>query len=168
MSDKYKISKNIKKKVMSDLMEYFDKDICTNIELGICEFTKMYCMNANIDNMYDAIYKDKAADILENLKNNSRTIKKLKSSIQDGNLDPYQLSFMKPEELDNDIWEKFIKRKLLSENRLNNLPAIKWKPCKLCKNVNHNFYQIQTRSADEPMTIFYICQECGKTTKINN
>lgn len=42
-----------------------------------------------------------------------------------------------------------------------------WKDCvatdAVCPNCSHDralFHQIQTRSADEPMTIFYMCCEC--------
>ena len=51
---------------------------------------------------------------------------------------------------------------------MKNLPSIEWKPCRVCDNVEHFYYQLQTRSADEPMTTFYICKQCDKTTKINN
>ncbi|KAG4106694.1 putative Rpc11-DNA-directed RNA polymerase III subunit C11 [Neocallimastix lanati (nom. inval.)] len=33
--------------------------------------------------------------------------------------------------------------------------------CPKCENGKAFFMQIQTRSADEPMTIFYKCTECG-------
>lgn len=37
--------------------------------------------------------------------------------------------------------------------------------CGHCKNTNCTFYQLQTRSADEPMTTFIRCLKCGKRWK---
>ena len=33
--------------------------------------------------------------------------------------------------------------------------------CKKCKNNKCTYYQLQTRSADEPMTTFVTCINCG-------
>ncbi|KAH0786557.1 transcription elongation factor A protein 1 isoform X3 [Histomonas meleagridis] len=37
--------------------------------------------------------------------------------------------------------------------------------CRRCKSRNISFYQLQTRSADEPMTNFCTCGDCGNTWK---
>ena len=37
--------------------------------------------------------------------------------------------------------------------------------CRRCKSNNCSYYQLQTRSADEPMTTFVSCQECGNRWK---
>ena len=81
---------------------------------------------------------------------------------------PYNLAFLRPDELDEDNWMKIILRKNTTEEKLNNLPTIEWKPCRTCKNIWFFHYQLQTRSADEPMTTFYICKECSKHYKVNN
>ena len=38
--------------------------------------------------------------------------------------------------------------------------------CSKCKNRKCTVSMAQTRSADEPMTIFVTCQVCGKTFKM--
>lgn len=37
--------------------------------------------------------------------------------------------------------------------------------CRSCKTKKVTYYQKQVRSSDEPMTVFYECQECGKKWK---
>jgi len=37
--------------------------------------------------------------------------------------------------------------------------------CGKCKKNNCTYFQMQTRSADEPMTTFVSCLECGKRWK---
>ena len=37
--------------------------------------------------------------------------------------------------------------------------------CHKCKNNNCSYYQLQTRSADEPMTTFVNCLDCNKRWK---
>ena len=34
--------------------------------------------------------------------------------------------------------------------------------CGACRGTNTTHYQLQTRSADEPMTVFITCKDCGK------
>lgn len=37
--------------------------------------------------------------------------------------------------------------------------------CGRCKSMKTTYYQMQTRSADEPMTVFVSCHNCGKNWK---
>jgi transcription elongation factor S-II len=37
--------------------------------------------------------------------------------------------------------------------------------CSKCKSMKTTYYQLQTRSADEPMTTFVTCVNCGKRWK---
>ena len=37
--------------------------------------------------------------------------------------------------------------------------------CKRCKSRETAYYEVQTRSADEPMTIFITCLNCGNRWK---
>ena len=158
-----------RKKCIKQLMTYFDKNNCVQVEKGIYDFTRQYCKcnNANLL-LAPPIYNHSLENILFSLESENRTIKKIISSIKKGKYNPYNLAFLTPDELDEDNWYKIIMRKVTSEDKLKNLPTIEWKPCRDCKNVEYCYYQLQTRSADEPMTTFYICKQCSKTYKINN
>jgi DNA-directed RNA polymerase subunit M/transcription elongation factor TFIIS len=37
--------------------------------------------------------------------------------------------------------------------------------CGKCRSMKTSYYQMQTRSADEPMTVFVSCLNCGKNWK---
>jgi len=50
--------------------------------------------------------------------------------------------------------------RMLSEKRSDGLLR-----CSKCKSSKTDFIEVQTRSADEPMTIFITCRDCGSRTK---
>lgn len=163
------IPDNCRKKTIKLLSDHFDKQDCQKIEKGIYDFTEQYC-KSNCDNMVlsQAIYQDNTRNILFNCEQNHNTIRKIKKMIKKKKYNPYNLAFLRPEEIDKDNWMKIILRRKTTEDKLKNLPTTEWKPCRVCKNTGYFYYQLQTRSADEPMTTFYICKECDKTYKVNN
>lgn len=158
-----------RKKSHSTLSKYFELNHCKKIEQGIYNYTKQYCKcnSINLD-LATVIYQDKLNDIVYNIDQSNATIKKIVRDIKRNEYNPYNLAFLKPEELDANKWEKILSRKQTTEYTLNNLPTVEWKPCKKCKNNQYYYYQLQTRSADEPMTIFYQCKICNLEYKVNN
>lgn len=151
------------------LSEHFDKKNCPLVEQGLYDYTEQFC-KSNGDNliMAQSIYKDCVSNLLFNCTQNHASIQKIKKQILKKKFNPYNMAFLRPDELDEDNWMKIILRKNTTEDKLKNLPTIEWKPCRVCKNIEFFYYQLQTRSADEPMTTFYICKKCDKTYKINN
>lgn len=171
--DTFHIPKKTRKNAISRLVDDYDteefKQICGAIEKGIYHYTKQYCeSNLSYMSMAESIYNDKLNDICFNLRNNGKTIRKLKRKITKNRFDPYNLAYLRPNEIAEENWNKILSRINKTEETANNLPTIKWKPCKTCKNVDHFYYQLQTRSGDEPMTTFYICKNCERETAINN
>lgn len=163
------ISEKDRKQSTKLLSEHFDKKVINNIEQGFYDYTEQYCKNNNnYMVMAQPIYKDIIRNFLYNCEQNHRTIKRIKKEITKKKFNEYNLAFLRPDELDEDNWMKIILRKNTTEEKFNNLPTITWKACRDCKSTQYSFYQLQTRSADEPMTTFYICKECGKTYKVNN
>lgn len=163
------ISEKIRKKTIDKFSEYFNHDTSVLIESGILNFCHQYCEGNTINYpMAEGIYINCVDNLLFNFESKNPTIKRLTKDIKKGKYNAYNLAFLRPEELDEGNWEKIIKRRNTTEDKLNNLPSIEWKACRICKNVYHFYYQLQTRSADEPMTTFYRCKKCDKTTKVNN
>lgn len=162
------IPNKIRKNTIKSLINHFDNDDCNEIEKGIYDMTEQYCKNDNNITMAQSIYNDCLNNLIYNLDQNNETIKKIKKLIKKKKFNPYNLAFLRPEELDENNWAKIILRKNTTEYQLKNLPTIEWKSCYVCHTKEYSFYQLQTRSADEPMTTFYICKTCGKTYKVNN
>jgi DNA-directed RNA polymerase subunit M/transcription elongation factor TFIIS len=158
-----------KRETIKLLSEYFDKKYCPKIEKGLRDYTEQYCQS-NVDNLHMArsIYLDCAKNLLFNCEQNNPTMAKIRKLIIERKYNPYNLAFLKPEEMDEDNWMKIILRRNNTEYKLKNLPTIKWKACHTCANTKYSFYQLQTRSADEPMTTFYTCKKCDRTYKVNN
>jgi len=153
------------------LSKHFDKKNCSRVEKGLFDFTEQYCRsNGNNLIMAQAIYKDCLKNVIYNCDQNHTTMQKIKKQIKDNNYNSYNLAFLKPEELDEDNWMKIILRRNTTEDKLKNLPTVDWKVCRNegCRNTKYFYYQLQTRSADEPMTTFYICKKCERTYKVNN
>lgn len=163
------VSEKDRKKTVELLTEFFKKKDAITVEKGIYDFTRQYCESNNCYMiMSQGIYNDCAKNIIFNCEQNHSTMQNIRNLIDKKAYNPYNLAFLSPEELDNDNWWKIILRRNTTEDKLKNLPTIEWKVCKQCKNVEYFYYQLQTRCADEPMTTFYICKECGKTYKVNN
>lgn len=87
-----------------------------------------------------------------------------------GILSADRLSKMTSEEMANDDVkkqrEKFVKEGIdsaqLAKVEGTTTDMLK---CGKCKKTNCTYNQIQTRSADEPMTTFVLCNECGNRWK---
>jgi len=158
----------LRTKTIKSIKEYVtDKQSITDIEEGIYDYTQQYCTRNSDPTVYHAVYKDVIRNLIYDCSQNKQTINKIITDVSNKKINGYNLAFLSPEERDTDNWEKIIQRKNNTEEKLNNLPTVPWKPCKHCKCTQYSFYQLQTRSADEPMTKFYICKECKTTYKVN-
>jgi DNA-directed RNA polymerase subunit M/transcription elongation factor TFIIS len=164
------IPEKTRKQSNKQLAKFFPNKKCTmNIEQGLYDYTEQYCKNNNnYIIMAQAIYNDIIKNLLFNCEQNCTTMKKIKKEVNNDKYNGYNLAFLGPTELNEDNWMKIILRKNTTEEKFNNLPTITWKACRDCKSTQYSFYQLQTRSADEPITTFYICKQCGKTFKVNN
>jgi transcription elongation factor S-II len=132
------------------------------IEHGIYNFSREYCRNNGGGNDYLlSVYDDRSNNIIFNLKDKKST---LINFIQFGG-NHYNIAYMQPEEMDYEQWEAIIKRKKDDEYYSRNVAFTDKYQCFRCKKSRACVYQMQTRSADEPMTIFIKCLECGTATK---
>lgn len=142
-------------------------DASFKIESGIFEFTLVYgSMNELNDNIYPNIYNDKLAEIIINLDGkNSVQNKTLKHAINNNLINPQIVAFLKPQDLHPERWEEIVKKSVLKEEKRKNMAVTDLYQCYKCKERKCTVYEIQTRSADEPMTKFITCVVCSHVMK---
>jgi transcription elongation factor S-II len=113
------------------------------------------------------IYVRNSLKIIRNLstnKNAEQVINKLRYLI----INPAELIYKPYEELYPELWEDLIlknKKKMdLLQNNCEQKGTSMFK-CGKCKERNCVYFQLQTRSADEPMTTFVTCLNCSNRWK---
>jgi transcription elongation factor S-II len=95
---------------------------------------------------------------------NENVLKRIKSNA----IKPHELSFMTHQELKPSRWQYLIDEKMKRDKakyEMNVDAATDTFTCRKCKNNKCSYYQMQTRSADEPMTTFVSCLTCGNRWK---
>jgi DNA-directed RNA polymerase subunit M/transcription elongation factor TFIIS len=141
--------------------------ITNEIEKGIFEHTLLYIHNNNLlFELAKAIYEDKSNDIISNIDINDKIDNKtLNISIKNGEINPRHVAFLSPSQLHPVRWDKLMKKKEYREYKSQNIKASSEYTCFKCKASKCKVSIIQTRSADEPSTIFVTCLECHNTFK---
>lgn len=87
-----------------------------------------------------------------------------------GDIEPYAVPDLTAEEMASDVRQvqnEKIKEKALFNSELGGPPKASTNEftCSRCKKKETTYYQLQTRSADEPMTTFVTCVNCNKRWK---
>jgi transcription elongation factor S-II len=111
------------------------------------------------------LYVDHLRSIYFNLKNEEND---LLSQLKSGELLPETVAFMTHQEFCPNKWEHLIekKRKRDLHKFTNNIESsTDMFTCKKCHSKKCTYFELQTRSADEPSTIFITCLDCGKRWK---
>lgn len=117
-----------------------------------------------------AIYRARVKMMFANLRSSHGS--QHLADVEAGRLLPQELAGYSYFQLHPDKWERLLAEKEARENN-------KYKPmkgntdmfeCRSCLKNNRpakncSYYQLQTRSADEPMTTFVTCLECGTRWK---
>lgn len=155
---------NIKKKI-NDILNNEKNSI--NLEKGIFNYTLKESEQRKVIKKWDnkffvQIYLDRVRSIFTNL--NASIIQQ----INDGTIKPHIVAFMTHQELCPDKWEELIVAKTKRDKNKfeSNISAsTDTFTCRKCKGNQCTYYQMQTRSADEPMTLYISCVLCGNRWK---
>jgi transcription elongation factor S-II len=116
------------------------------------------------------IYKNKYNSLMGNIKNNKNADFVI-NKINTGEFLPEKIVYMKPQELYPELWESILLKMRLKDERIEKLTKEENQSgtdlfrCGKCKKSNCTYYQMQTRSADEPMTSFVTCLNCHNRWK---
>lgn len=162
------IPENTREEIKTILSDYFSEEKVEQVEEGVFLYSKQYCQLNNCFQLSSAIYMDVSKNLKFNLEQNGESIQKIIHQIECGQMNPCNLAFLKNEELDEAKWKTILLRKKNTEEKLNYKATITWRPCKQCKSTKYEFYQMQTRSADEPVTTYYTCHQCSRKYMVNN
>jgi DNA-directed RNA polymerase subunit M/transcription elongation factor TFIIS len=148
--------KNIKK-----ISEILDNKIAKDIENSIYKFSKEYTEMNDLPYLLESIYSDKFNEIFNLLINKKSTF--LIKALKDKKINASNIAFMRPDELNPEKYDTIIKKKELEENKKKNQATSNTHKCPKCKESKSTVIQKQTRSADEPATIYIECKTCGHT-----
>jgi transcription elongation factor S-II len=144
--------------------KYLPKRDALKLEASIHGYVEEYIRIKQISKDYhDNIYWSKVNDIQYNL--NYMNNPHLLPAIINGSVGIDHVVNMAPHELNPDRWKSIMQQKDYIEYKRNNIETTDVYECKKCKQRKSYVYQLQTRSADEPMTTFVTCMNCGNMFK---
>jgi DNA-directed RNA polymerase subunit M/transcription elongation factor TFIIS len=155
-----------RKNMRSKLCPIIDNEkITTNLEIGVYNYAIKEATSRKIlkkwdNNLFVEIYTSRFRSIYMNLKKDY-----LKDLLENREVTPEQLSKMTHYEMDPTRWKTLIDKKhAIEANKFNQKlkATTDMFTCKKCKSKRCTHYELQTRSADEPATIFVTCLDCGK------
>lgn len=164
---------NKPKQFRTDIVKHIDSMIieptfAKNLEIGIFnssirEAKRLKIITKWSNSNFVELYLTKLRSILNNINNPF-----IMNEIQNKTLKPETLAFMTHQEMDPERWKPFIEAKIKRdkvkyETRM--AAATDTFKCRKCKSTECTYYQMQTRSADEPMTTFVSCINCGNRWK---
>jgi DNA-directed RNA polymerase subunit M/transcription elongation factor TFIIS len=124
----------------------------------------IYCVWENPD--FLTIYKGIARRTIMNLDTNSYVgNSRLKGRLLEGEFKPHDVPYMTYNELYPEKWHDMLEMALKRETKMLDVDksmATDMFKCTRCGKRQCTYYEMQTRSADEPMTQFIRCLNCGK------
>jgi transcription elongation factor S-II len=161
-SDNFRI--NIRAKINEKLN---NEKNSLNLEKGIFNYTLKEADQRKIVKKWDnkffvQIYLNHLKSILSNLTD------KWINDINNGSIEAHKIAFMTHQEMNHDKWSVLIESKSKRDKNkfeTNLAAATDTFTCRKCKANQCTYYQMQTRSADEPMTTFVTCIPCGNRWK---
>lgn len=171
------VSCAIRSKVIENFTELLEStDLANEFEVALLRFVSDLATKEGIDKdwsnkIFWNLYRNKAVSLYENLRgkdsyvqNTEGWLEKLKS----GEITCQVFVDMTAMDICPARWKSMIDKIIESEKKLYSkadmASLIIW--CSGCKKKSKcTYYQMQTRSADEPMTTFVTCLECDKKWK---
>jgi transcription elongation factor S-II len=167
ISNPEKFRENIRVKI-NQVIDVPDLNVAGNLEKGVYNYaikedTHQKVVKKWENPQFTQIYVDRLRSIYFNLKNPH-----LLEAVRSGEIQPQQVAFMTHQEFNPERWKDLIEKKTKRDASLytDNLQAsTDMFTCRKCKSKRCTYYELQTRSADEPATIFVTCLDCGKNWK---
>ena len=156
---------------LSFLEAEFGKEEVVQLEKGIFEAAYQYAQKQYIARNWKTetfceVYRQMVRSVFSNLHPASPVKNtRLLTRVKEGEFPLSTVPFMTAYEMYPERWfalkDKLLQReqKILEGNKSRATDQFK---CRRCQKRECTYYELQTRSADEPMTIFITCLNCGK------
>jgi len=167
VTDPTQFRENIRKRLNKIIRK---KQITENLEKGIYNYAIQTAKDKKVvrkwENKYFVIlYVDKFKSIFNNL-NKKSTVgnKNLLTRLKKMEFQPHELAFMRHHQMFPEKWKVLVDAKIERDNnatKIDDAIATDEFKCWKCGNRKCTYYQMQTRSADEPMTTFVCCLSCA-------
>lgn len=167
----------IRDKVVENFREVFqDEELAKQCEHAMLTFLSDSAIREAIEvdwsnRVFWNMYRNKAISIYENLRGEESYVQNKEEwleKIKHGDMDVASFVEMSAVDMCPSRWKAVIEqiiekeKKLYSKNEAASI--VMW--CSGCKKKSKcDYYQLQTRSADEPMTTFVTCLECDRKWK---
>jgi transcription elongation factor S-II len=163
---------NIAKKLAEFFITKTDVDkadkYASNLEKGIHNWAIKEATNKKVVKKWDnpffvQIYIDHLRSIYINLKNS-----KIIDRVINGEIKAHEIAFMTHYEMCPEQWDELIKAKSIrDQNKFEQKIEANTDryTCRKCRSTKCSYIQLQTRSADEAMTIYVSCLDCGTRWK---
>ena len=143
-----------------------NKSKSKKLENSIYDYSLNFANDNDLNDNLDDIYNHKMNDIINNL-NKKSDLKNdyLFDAIKSNSIDISDVVELSPDKLFPNKWKSIIDKIKYIEYKKKNMATTDIFECKKCGKRKCTFYQLQTRSADEPMTTFVNCLVCGSSWK---
>ncbi|KAG7255435.1 hypothetical protein CRUP_016828 [Coryphaenoides rupestris] len=152
--------KNRVRSRISNLKDPKNPGLRRNVLAGYIEMTRIAAMSAE--------YKNRVRSRISNLKDPKNP--GLRRNVLAGYIEMTRIAAMSAEEMASDELRQL--RNVLTQEAIREHQMAKTGgtstdllQCSKCRKKNCTYNQVQTRSADEPMTTFVLCNECGNRWK---
>ena len=162
---------NVRKTILMPILN--NESNCLNLEKGVFNWALKEAAFRKVvkkwDNQYFVeLYKSHLRSVYFNLKNNPNLVASI--GIEEGQLKPHEIAFMTHQDMMPERWTILLAKKAKEDaNRyeVNVQAATDSFTCRKCKSKRCTYTQAQTRSADEGITTFVTCLDCGARWKCN-
>ena len=149
-----------------------DDAIAERVEAALFEACVETAADDNIaptSRMFQQLYVSKARQLIDNLDpagyvGNATLLPRLR----DGSIGAADVARMSPQELFPELWRQLLEEKDMKEEikyAARQQATTHAYRCRRCGSRECTFYELQTRSIDEPTTAFITCLACGSAWK---
>jgi DNA-directed RNA polymerase subunit M/transcription elongation factor TFIIS len=157
------------------LMEYVPEGIAAGIEVGIYRYATDKAIDYQIDIDFTDInfrrtYANKLLGIVVNLRSDSYVHNpRFLERIVGGEIEPESVARMRPHEICPEKWEDVIQMttKLAELSEQGGGRTTDSYTCARCHRNKCTYFDMQSRSMDEPMTRYFRCCHCGHQWSMN-